>query len=73
MVAIRRKRNYDVHEAIDTAEASSGKRSRGMNDATGNSDDSPATREKRCRVSAFPVAFAAGKEIVKEHAQSWDP
>ena len=57
---------------MDTSESLTGERNRAMADAMSTSEDLLVTQEKRCRASDFHSAFVTDKEIVREHAYSWD-
>ena len=73
MDAVRRKRNCDIEGAADTSQTLSGKRGRAKSDAMDNSDDVPATQDKRCHASDLSLAFVSEKDIVKRQTQWMDP
>ena len=71
--AVARKRNCDMADALEASETLRQKRSPAVDDATGNSDDLPATQEQRRRVGDLRLVLLVDKEMVTEHARWWSP
>ena len=66
MDAVKRKRNRDMADAMDTSETRPGKRDCAADDAMDDLDNLAATQGTRRRGGDLHSAFSRRKEIVKE-------